>query len=281
MSEDTINKKPQKKLRINTIVVLTIFTAIGYYLFFFVHNSNFKPVVAGKIYRSAQPSEENLQKWIEDYSIKTVINLRAKKPDEIEREQQVADRLGVTLIPIYLSGRRLITTSEFEKITQALEAAELPVLLHCKSGIDRAGIVSALAAFGIGGVDYDTARRQAFVPPGPWKRKDFSEIRADYIHDFAHISDILKLYENYCQKENINTNDWQQFKHWTIELKSLENEDIQYTSSHSYFPFLSGGKSFYPVHKLGSKVYSQFVLQLVIISVIVFFIYRYSVKKEP
>ena len=280
MPQNDINSKAIKRKLLNVIIFLIAVTATGYYVFFFVRNANFKTVVPGKIYRSAQPSQKNLQEWIERYDIKTIINLRVKKPHEIEQAQEVADELGVTLLPVYLSGNRLITTSEFERITQALESAEMPVLLHCRSGIDRAGTVSALAAFGIGGVEYKTARHQAFVSPGPWKRKDFSKVRADYIHDYAHISDIFKLYENYCRRENLNPNDWQQFKYWAIELKSLDDDNIQYKSSYSYFPFFNSNKSFYPVHKLGNRVFMQFAVQLIIIVAIVFLIYRYSIIKE-
>jgi hypothetical protein len=68
-------------------------------------------------------------------------------------------------------------------------------------------------------MDYDKARWQAYVAPGPWKRKKY-EFR-DYPQDYSHISDVFRLYESYCKQNNLDTNNWQQFKQWVIDTNSL------------------------------------------------------------
>ena len=267
-------KKRNKYLAIiaNHFTLIIILIIAGYYAFSFVIQTNFRQVVPGKIYRSAQPSSSDINKWSKKYDIKTIINLRAKKPEDFESEKQIAEQLGITFIPIYLSAKRLVTREELLQLIEAIENAELPVLLHCHSGIDRAGAASVLAAIAIGNIEYDIAKRQSFVPAGPWKRKDFSIKRADYIHDYAHISDTLKLYEGYCESMNIDKNDWQQFVLWANNLPDVKDLDIKYESSYSYFPFLYKDKKFFPVFKLLKDSYIPFTIQIIIIILWVFLI---------
>ena len=158
------------------------------------------------------------------------------------------------------------------ELIDALNAAQTPILLHCQSGVDRAGFASVLAAVAIGHENYDTAKLQAYVPPGPRKRKDFSKVRADYLHDYAHISDTLKLYEDYCRHNKIDKNDWNQFVQWAKELPPIENIDIDYYEpAYSYFPFLSKGKHFVPIMKLLKESYLQFSIQILVVVLFVFY----------
>jgi len=281
MLESKIQKEAAtNRLGVKAFLFLLILTGIGYYLFFFVIKANFREVVPNKVYRSAQPSPKHLRKWVMRYGIKTVINLRGSSEKVIEQEQSTADELGVKLVSIHLSGKRLATTSELAELIDALEKAETPVLLHCKSGVDRTGTASALAAMVIGNVDYNRAKWQAYVAPGPWKRKDFSKRRPNYIHNYAHISDFFKLYENYCQRERLDTNNWQQLKRWAIEMEPLEVNNIEYKVTYSYFPLFGEGKRFFPIWKLTRGAYIQFTVELLIIFFLVIFIYHKLSEKE-
>lgn len=265
-------KKKFSKYIQSTIVLFLILFGTGYFYFHFIVNANLREVVPGKVYRSAQPSETQLRKWVNKYGIRTVINLRVKKKKDIEKEKLTAEKLGIKFMGINLSGKRLVSSPELMEIVKALKMAQTPVLLHCKSGIDRAGFASALAAMAIGHEDFDIAKKQAYVPPGPWKRKNFSNVRADYIHDYAHISDTLKLYEDYCMQKNVNKNDWEQFVQWAIELPPIERMDIDfYKPVFSYFPFLDKDKHFIPVCKLLKGAYIQFSIQIVIVILLIFY----------
>ena len=186
----------------------------------------------------------------------------------------MADELGIKLVSIYLSGKRLATKSELSQLIDAIESTETPILLHCRSGIDRAGTASAMAAMAIGNIDYKKAKQQAYVAPGPWKRKDYSKRRADYIHNYAHISDIFKFYESYCEQKKLDTNNWQQFKCWAVEMNPSEDKKVQYKSTYSYFPLFQQGKRFFPIRKLVRQAYIQFALELLIISLFLIVIHR-------
>jgi protein tyrosine phosphatase (PTP) superfamily phosphohydrolase (DUF442 family) len=271
---ETHRKVEAKRVGLKVVLSLMILAGIGYFLFLFVINVNFREVVPNKVYRSGQPSPNRLRKWVTKYGIKTVINLRGSSEKEIEQEQLTADELGVKFVSIYLSGKRLATTSELADLIDALENAETPVLLHCRSGIDRSGMAGALAAMVIGNVDYDEAKWQAYVAPGPWKRKDYSSRRPNYIHNYAHISDFFKLYESYCRRERLDSNNWQQLKRWALETGPLGADNVEYKLTYSYFPLLSKGKRFFPVWKFIRDTYVQFILELLIIFSLVVFIYH-------
>jgi protein tyrosine phosphatase (PTP) superfamily phosphohydrolase (DUF442 family) len=210
-----------KQLFITLAVYFALVAVLaGYYLVFFGTRGNLHEVVSRKVYRSAQPSPEGLKLWIQQYNIRTVINLRGDAGKVVEDELKPAGRLGITTISIPFSSYRLPSTDSLAKLIQAIEMAELPLLIHCHAGVDRAGTASALAAMAIGKVDYDTAKWQAYVPPGPWKRKRlrYSNSADQYIH----ISDMFKLYEDYCRRNSLKTSRWRQFRQWAIDHRSLD-----------------------------------------------------------
>ena len=54
--------------------------------------TNFSVVVAGSCYRSAQPSPEQLRRWVREHGIRWVVNLRGSDGDEdwFDAEEEVA-----------------------------------------------------------------------------------------------------------------------------------------------------------------------------------------------
>ncbi len=270
MSEKNQKRKYYQYIQITSVLIIVSILA-GYYLYSFIINANLKEVVPGKVYRSAQPSEALLVKWSKKYGIKTIINLRAENPKDTGREKIVAQDLGIKLITLNLSGNRLITSSELVNLINVLQTAQTPLLLHCKSGVDRSGFASMLAAMVIGHTNFDEARNQAYVPPGPWKRRDFSKRRADYVYSYAHISDTFRLYENYCEKNNLDKNYCSQFELWAKGLPPMEKMDINYNIEYSYFPFLKDkGKHFFPIYKLLKGAYVQFSIEILIIVLLIY-----------
>jgi len=168
-------------------------------------NSNFHEVVQGKIYRSGQPRLEQLRSWINRYNIKTVINLRGTKAPLAVEEAQLAKELNVRIVFCRLSAYKLITVEELNELLNLLKESPQPILIHCRNGVDRAGTVSALAAWLVGGRDFETAERQLYIPPGPLKRRRFIS---------PHISDTVKMYESYCYRNKLDLNSVEQFDKW-------------------------------------------------------------------
>jgi len=262
----TAKQNRTQKKRGNVILPIAIVLLVGYYLLYFVVGSNFRQVVPDKVYRSAQPSISQLEKWVSRYGIKTVINLRGDAGEITKAEQNLANQLGINFITIRLKAHAMPDPNTRRQLINALETAQQPILLHCQAGVDRSGTASAIAAMALGNETYEKARWQAYVPTGPWKRKE----RKNY----THISDILRFYERYCQRNNLDTNGWEQFKKWTLDSNSLADADAKYQFTCGYLPKLSNAERFYPLSKLLGDAGTEFALELTGLALFAVVIFR-------
>ena len=134
--------------------------------------SNFHTVVAGRCYRCAQPSPTNLRLLIRTFGIRTIINLRGVEDDRVwyHRERAIAKATGVQMMDRGMWARRPPTEEEFREVVRAVDEAAEPILVHCVSGIDRTGIVSAIFLLLRTDATVDEARGQLSVRYGhnPW-----------------------------------------------------------------------------------------------------------------
>jgi protein tyrosine/serine phosphatase len=204
--------KLKRKLVVKIIAGTFCASALLYYIWMFPISSNLHEVVKDKIYRSGQPRLEQLRSWINRYNIKTVINLRGANAPHAAEEVQLAKELNVRIVFFELSAYKLMSAEKLIELLDVLKEAQQPVLIHCKNGVDRAGAVSALAAWLVGGKDFETAERQLYVPPGPWKRRWFIS---------PHISDTLEMYESYCYRNKLDLDSIEQFDKW---IKTVYND---------------------------------------------------------
>lgn len=116
---------------------------------------NFSELEAGKAYRSAQPSGEELANMIDVLGIRTVVNLRGPNPGEdwYDTEASICQEMGVTLVDHRMSAGSLPEPELLEQIVETLLTAEYPILIHCKGGADRSGAVAAIYRMLIMGYD--------------------------------------------------------------------------------------------------------------------------------
>ena len=107
---------------------------------------NFDTVVAGEVYRSAQPSRSDIQQAKDHFGVKTIINLRGADPkaDWYQEEIKAASDFGITHISVGLSAEHEPNAGQMHKLMHLLASVEKPVLIHCKAGADRTGLVAAM-----------------------------------------------------------------------------------------------------------------------------------------
>jgi uncharacterized protein (TIGR01244 family) len=131
--------------------LLAVAVVIGLYAAYLVHTDNFHTVIAGELYRSARPSPEEIAEWHKRYGIKTIINLQGAHPyaDWYRKEKATAESLGIKFIVHQMSARRDVQADEVEQILNILATAQRPILVHCRNGADRSGLVSALYVAGV------------------------------------------------------------------------------------------------------------------------------------
>jgi uncharacterized protein (TIGR01244 family) len=96
------------------------------------------------VWRSGQPLPYQIRGMARD-GIRTIINLRGPRDcGSYRREAEACRRHGITLVDLTLKSRDAPKVSVLHQMRRVLEAAEYPILVHCKSGSDRAGLMAAL-----------------------------------------------------------------------------------------------------------------------------------------
>lgn len=100
--------------------------------------------VTPSLWRSAQPSPGQLAR-ARRLGIRTIVNLRGVRDcASYLLEKEACARLGMTLVDFPVTSREPPSPERVRAFDAMLDAIEYPVLFHCKSGADRAGIASAL-----------------------------------------------------------------------------------------------------------------------------------------
>lgn len=100
--------------------------------------------VAPGIWRSNQPSPHQLR-FLARQGLRTVLNLRgATSIGAYALERETCAEEGLHLIDFKMTSHALPSVEQIHGLKRIFETSERPLLMHCKSGADRAGIASAL-----------------------------------------------------------------------------------------------------------------------------------------
>jgi protein tyrosine/serine phosphatase len=107
---------------------------------------NWAVVEPGVLYRCNHPTPGRLAAMTRRHGLKTLINLRGAEAkngaDALTRE--AAAQLGLELIDISLQSRRAPARADVLRLAEVYRTMQVPALIHCKSGADRAGLAAAL-----------------------------------------------------------------------------------------------------------------------------------------
>ena len=109
-------------------------------------NGNFHVVENGVLYRSGQLDKDELLYYIKKYHIKSIVNLRGKQQGKswYKEEIRLSRRLNLVHIDFRLSSSKIIKPNKLIKLINILKKIPKPILVHCKAGADRSGLVSAI-----------------------------------------------------------------------------------------------------------------------------------------
>jgi protein tyrosine/serine phosphatase len=100
--------------------------------------------ISDELVRTNQPWPHQLAAW-KARGVKTVINLRGGFDASFHAlEKDACERLGLTMVDFTITSREVPSVARVLGAKQLFETIAYPALMHCKSGADRAGIMSVL-----------------------------------------------------------------------------------------------------------------------------------------
>ncbi len=128
----------------------------GLFRFFYLNRHRLSDVA----WRTAQPAPRDIRKFARD-GVRTIVNLRGPRDcSSYELERQACAKRGIKLVDYQVRSRAAPSVAEIKGAKALFEEIEYPILMHCKSGADRAGLMSALFMHFHEGKPIDEAKRQ-------------------------------------------------------------------------------------------------------------------------
>ncbi len=98
--------------------------------------------VSDELVRTNQPWPFQLAEW-KRQGIKTIVNLRGGFDASFHAlEKDACEKLGLKLVDFTITSREVPSRARVHGAKALFETLEYPALMHCKSGADRAGIMS-------------------------------------------------------------------------------------------------------------------------------------------
>ena len=117
--------------------------------------------IAPGVWRANQPSPRRLGIYQRKLGLKSVVNLRGGSQQGFYLfETETCQELGITLHDVAFSARRAPQKAALQAIFDLFETLQKPVLIHCKSGADRTGLISALYMLDVEHRSIAEAKRQ-------------------------------------------------------------------------------------------------------------------------
>ncbi len=153
----------RNKRNISFFLLLCVMAG-GYYGYLQI-SGNFHTVVPGALYRSAQITPGQISRYKERYGIRTIINLRGDSAgnDWYEKEVAAAQQLGIQHVDFGMSANKTLSIAQAGELVKLLKAVPKPVLIHCKAGSDRSGLVAAIYLAAVDGSNEGRAEREISI----------------------------------------------------------------------------------------------------------------------
>jgi protein tyrosine/serine phosphatase len=98
--------------------------------------------------RAPQPDHEALQELDAEHDLRTVVNLRIRRPSTdawFEEQVRAVESIGARLVMLRISGHRAPTPEQLDAFFDLVEdPANWPILIHCRGGTHRTGVLAAV-----------------------------------------------------------------------------------------------------------------------------------------
>ncbi len=170
--------------------------------------------IADGAYRSNQPSGKRLRQY-RDRGIKSVINLRGvSEYSHYLFESEACEQLGLSLTNLRTSAKSLPSKETILELETHFRTLEKPIVMHCKSGSDRAGFAAALYLMLIENAPVEVARRQMGLR---------------YLHVRLSKAGVLDYFLECYRQDNLKTPI--SFRDWVISSYDREQITAEFAST--------------------------------------------------
>ena len=165
------NPEQRKRSRIRRLMkwivvpLCVLLFLVASYVVYLEEWGNFRAITPGEAYRSARLDRDELEYYIRKYGIKSILNLEGHRPMEpyYRDEVAVAKELGLAHFDLSLSARTKPSPEAVDELLNIFKVAPRPILIHCKFGADRSGLVAAMWKVIVDGEEKQLASRQLSI----------------------------------------------------------------------------------------------------------------------
>lgn len=167
-------------------------------------------------WRAAQPLPHQIG-YLRRKGIRTIVNLRGNAATSTyELEKAACEEAGITFLDFRIRSRDLPTREEVRAAHDLFRRLDHPFLMHCKSGADRVGLMSALYRHFRLGAPIAEAKRELSLRYGHIRQADTGIL--DYFFD-RYLADDAKapmpflewvetVYDPAELKQSFHANTW-------------------------------------------------------------------------
>lgn len=197
---------PRRRRWLVAAVVLALLAWPVYEVCRVYGGSNEHAVIPGRVYRTAQLSEKELKTLVDRRGVRTVLNLRGTTPWDgwYQGECRATFAAHVSQEDVTLSAQTLPFPGELRRVVEVLDRSEYPVVVHCKQGADRTGLVSAMVLLLYTDSTLADARRQLWPRYGHWP-----------VARTANMDRFFDLYEQALADDG-DTHSPERFRRWVL-----------------------------------------------------------------
>ncbi len=150
-----------------------------------------------KAWRAAQPGPRHIRAWARQ-GVRTIVNLRGERfSGSYWLERDACASAGVALVDFQVRSRAAPDKAEVLGARRLFDDIAYPMVMHCKSGADRAGLMSTLYMHFKEGLPIEEARRQLSLKYG--------HIR---LADTGILDHFFEAYLAFAASEPISFIDW-------------------------------------------------------------------------
>jgi protein tyrosine phosphatase (PTP) superfamily phosphohydrolase (DUF442 family) len=191
-----------RKLGVGLLVVLTVAFSYVFFRSVYEHSRRLRVIDPGRVYRSGQMTAEGFADAVRRLGIKTIINVQDDFPDpdishsywdrSTIKESELCWQLGVRFVflePDLISkwsppGARPAGIDQFLQLMD--DPSVYPVLIHCKAGLHRTGVLSAVYRMEYQGWSRAEAYRELKAHGfGAWVCTDANEYVKQYVLSYT------------------------------------------------------------------------------------------------